>query len=748
MIYFAAILISQFSTEAHAEEPYKRVKPWRYEKYLGQIDEVIHNGPTELLLYNRYDGGVSSNTAISFTNEEGETREWLTVLSSAYDVFVVSEEFATFMGAEIKTTNKTLIPIWNEYKFGGEIKYATFDELIIGNMTLNDVIAFVGGDSDPGSDLKDSKVSIAIGMNLLESAYQIQPSEGIITIEGSPDGSALIAEYGDAITYRNFKGGTTKYGNEKSYLPSLNLITETLVNEQPQRLSIGSGQVGSCQARIGDVDTIDSNDDFNTTYTQLQFGSHTVESVCTNSQFFDQRLFPLDGIITSDVLMHFDIAVDPSNQQFALQAVNGPQKRLSFVPITLQQAQETIDEKMNESSNNEEEESTDPSASDWNALMQVQLDMGDLEAAYASATKMTEIEADKCERWLKASTIALKLDKIDEALSHAEKSAQLYRQWWDLDLDTRLTIEAEQDKMKPEDAEEAKAAQAELAEGEDTLWHHVQSGSCHEADAQAAWSHIAKGHVDSIEELYREKLDLDENLAFATAYAAFIRNDLTLAQESLRQAIILDPKSMQKAKSALSMWYADVGDWEQAKSLMKAAEAINITEPHEALTEAIEIDNYRNQEGSEATIELLEARLASLPSNIDTSYLYVRELKLAQAGGAYDDAVAAAEAVFNKSLDVIMTDQPMSRNQYRVVAQYVRFLILTDRIEKAGEIITERLEKQTFSHHYSALAYADFHAYNGDMDAAMEALQKLSLDGIDSQSIVHAMLFRSTASAE
>ena len=66
MLQFAAIFLAQMNTVALAEEPYERAKPWRYEKYLGSIDEVIHNGPTELPLYNNFSGRAGSLTALPF----------------------------------------------------------------------------------------------------------------------------------------------------------------------------------------------------------------------------------------------------------------------------------------------------------------------------------------------------------------------------------------------------------------------------------------------------------------------------------------------------------------------------------------------------------------------------------------------------------------------------------------------------------------------------------------------------------
>ena len=110
MLQFAAIFQAQMNTVALAEEPYKRAKPWRYEKYMGTVDEVIHNGSTELPLYSNFSGRPGSLTALPFTNAEEKTREWLTVFTSSFPYIVVSSEFATTWAQKSRPPTKPSSP--------------------------------------------------------------------------------------------------------------------------------------------------------------------------------------------------------------------------------------------------------------------------------------------------------------------------------------------------------------------------------------------------------------------------------------------------------------------------------------------------------------------------------------------------------------------------------------------------------------------------------------------------------------
>lgn len=741
MLQFAAIFLAQMNTVALAEEPYKRAKPWRYEKYMGTVDEVIHNGSTELPLYSNFSGRPGSLTALPFTNAEEKTREWLTVFTSSFPYIVVSSEFANYMGAKIKTTNKTLIPIWKEYKLGGQIDYATFDELVIGNMTLQNVTALIR-DYEKGTDYIqsfDDNVHILIGFNQLESAYQVLPSQGTIKIEGTADGSALISEYGNAVGYQNFSGGRYKFLKEDVLIQSGTLLIDATVDGEEQKILLETAQYRSLAQIEDGTETFHFNDS-DAKYSSYAFGNVT-ESALTTDLGLELNLVPYDGVMGLDLLNNYDIAVDVGNQQLALRPIQTEQKRANFVPVQLAQVQANIDEKINADSE-EGEETSEPTAKDYAELMSFQVQMGQLSAAYGSAIKRTELKPGDCTAWLDASDIALKLNKVSEAKDHAEKASTLYHRWWSIDLISRQDIESRQDKMKPEAQAEAEETQKSLSADAEPVWHYIQPGSCHEADAQLAWAYIASDELEKVLPLYRERIDLDEKLAMATAYSAMLENNLPLAQETLRQALKLGKGYSSIAEAGLALWYADIGDEEQFQKLMSA------TQTGDFLYQGLEMDNYRQFKGSDKAISYIQRRLKSDPSDLEYHYLYVRELRIANAGSAYDDAVANADAAFQSELlQMISNDQPLTEDTYGGLALYARYLILTGRTEQAKDIINGRLKSQNFGHAYLAMTLADFYASTGDMSAVKAELAKLKLDGRDILSLSSAMLLRSTPSA-
>ena len=77
-------------------------------KYLGTVDEVIHNGSTEPLQSIFRSGRITDRPAIE---TKGASENNFDCFASSFPYIVVSSDFAQYMGATVKTTNKTLIPI-------------------------------------------------------------------------------------------------------------------------------------------------------------------------------------------------------------------------------------------------------------------------------------------------------------------------------------------------------------------------------------------------------------------------------------------------------------------------------------------------------------------------------------------------------------------------------------------------------------------------------------------------------------
>ena len=198
----------------------------------------------------------------------------------------------------------------------------------------------------------------------------------------------------------------------------------------------------------------------------------------------------------------------------------------------------------------------------------------------------------------------------------------------------------------------------------------------------------------------------------------------------------------------MTLWYADVGDTEQFERLIYADNGSGKINTGDELFAALMVDNYRQIHGPEKTLAFIESRLKVYPTATTYHYLNVRELKLAGAGSAYDDAVAKADQVFqSEMLNYISPNQPLTNIAYNSLCNYASYLILTDRLEAAERIINDQLKKVQFNYGEMALTMANYYIYKGDMNSAMTEFSKFQLDGRGIYSLSSAFLLREPAAS-
>ena len=85
-----------------------------------------------------------------------------------------------------------MIPVPDDFKVGGEIKYVVIPSINVGDLVSNDVTALIAG-SEEGFNVGKSK-GIEIGLDALSTSYAIINSKGIIKF--SNDGAGLMNEIG------------------------------------------------------------------------------------------------------------------------------------------------------------------------------------------------------------------------------------------------------------------------------------------------------------------------------------------------------------------------------------------------------------------------------------------------------------------------------------------------------------------------------------------------------------------------
>lgn len=134
--------------------------------------------------------------------------------------------------------------------------------------------------------------------------------------------------------------------------------------------------------------------------------------------------------------------------------------------------------------------------------------------AYGTAN---ENAGEDCSYYLEYAGLAMMLGKVDDALTNATKSAELYDKWVDQSLETRLAVERGDD----------------VPEG---TYKTKQDHSCHRARTVEAYAFLAKGNHKKVEASFDEHMDLEEMLAVATAYSRLLRGQPARARGPLVQA--------------------------------------------------------------------------------------------------------------------------------------------------------------------------------------------------------------------
>ena len=184
MSLITALTLAGFSTSAHAESPFinpvslSDFSEWKLSDKTGSVGSVEMDGSVEVTLYTDENGAPTFKTFITTdATEEGEKGD-LASLMPGTSLIVVTEDFAKQNELDIKVTNKRLIPVPEDFKVGGEIKYVNIPSINIGGLVLNDVTALISGSEKVinGGPLK----GITIGLGAIPTSYAVLNSKGII----------------------------------------------------------------------------------------------------------------------------------------------------------------------------------------------------------------------------------------------------------------------------------------------------------------------------------------------------------------------------------------------------------------------------------------------------------------------------------------------------------------------------------------------------------------------------------------
>ena len=149
MNILTSLVLFGFQQEALAGTPYynpiavmNNFQEWKHSDKMGTIGSVdLADETVDLPLYNV----DVSPLLYTYGGASAEKQEQIIALMPETSLIVVTEDFAKDNELEIQTTNKRLIPVPDDFKTGGEIKYVEIPELHVGKLVIKDVIAFVSG---------------------------------------------------------------------------------------------------------------------------------------------------------------------------------------------------------------------------------------------------------------------------------------------------------------------------------------------------------------------------------------------------------------------------------------------------------------------------------------------------------------------------------------------------------------------------------------------------------------------------
>ncbi len=277
-----------------------------------------------------------------------------------------------------------------------------------------------------------------------------------------------------------------------------------------------------------------------------------------------------------------------------------------------------------------------------------------LSDAHVNATLLS----DSCLAWVRLGKAQLKAGKVADAIVSFETSADKYHGWFDMPREERKKLQKKLKKTKSDDKPDI-----------------VASAKCHDADAHLAAAVLSAGDFETVESLYRERLDLASKLALVAANARLAKGEHHLAQEPLRQAAKINRTPDSRVRLGLAMVYEKAGDWGTAEG--HYLRALQWSSSDTRLVE-MWLDGLRAAKGGEAALAAAQHFAAMDPGSRAAVYGLAREAKQTGNAEAIEAASALADMFFDKKLDTY------SRNG-SLWGVYARYLLINDRLEEAQQ---------------------------------------------------------------
>ena len=731
MLGFLISLICPFvKAVPNVNVDFSRVKTteWKPASKLISIGRTELSAPTEVALYmnthNRNNLSLNPRPHLySFVpyivaetiSDVEDVQPDVFALSTSQDFISVTDTYVEKYGLEVETYNERLIPIKDDYKFGGEIKYVVIPQLNIGQLQLFDVVAFVtSSESDMGLSSAADQGDLVIGLSSLNLAYAILPSKGVVRFGPLSEGGSFLNEVGGVqLSYGSsdwekwtFPHPTKKLKKNSQLVGAHPLMIELKIGEEPQKIQLGS-TMSTTQILVNPKLADQSTPEMYFGDLHYKWFSFSAESLDFPSDWvlsYENPFFAnpeeISGFLGSSILHRMDFAVDPSSNKISLNPAQDikyqslEEKELEFARIVFE--------------TQEKDEEEELKASTFYNLANDELDLENYTTALSLYKKSIELEKNHCGYWLNKALTETALNQSKEAIASFEQSSKLFHSWWDRSLDERLEIQKRQ-------AEELEAAETEDEQEElkASGWIEEQSANCVQSDTLKTALYLHTNHEngsidnDALVSNYKTNLDLDSRLATITGNYALLNGDLALAHEAYRQAIILEKSPLAHNRLGLALYYSDLNQWDHAKPLFEEALTLD---RYSRLSLIYYLNNARIHTNPKAVYKWAQRWRATNPDSAAAHYGLVYEAKQQGDERHIEKSIQLADIYFAEYLN--------GPSYEFILPTYISYLIMVDRMDEAKSLL-DSVKKESIG---TILEEAEYEAKIGNYEKARELI--------------------------
>jgi len=732
---FAISAMFALSTQAFAASP--------IDKLYGSIGAVsMETDRVDVPLYSAPSGYPYSSVQVTI----GE-HSYLFKLHTGSEGLYVGPRVVKDQKLKVRVGNKKLINLQgkdNKFKVGGEWKYADLGEMQIGGLSLHDVVVST---KDPNAPYKvidyyadyDSNLDFdgVIGLAALPSeiSWAIRPSAGQVSFARGEAVSGL-ATGGTTAPFTAMKSFKYRYGKVIRIASGAPLVVDVEIGGVTRPTRLMSAIIGNHYYAEESAPAA-----LNNRYGDIYYRYHdaSLGGISLGTAWFaeytalsqsPERSYAFLG---SRVLHRYDIAVDRGASTLTLKEAtdgvwNDPLAFMIAEALKAVQPEETEEAASDEEpvSGEETEATTDSEAAaagapadvnlleegsdgeatkpvsaddppggaaEWKYLKELYVSQGDLDSSIDAMQNVLAFDERDCVAWMDLGELQVRTGDFVSAISSFEKASAVYHAWYDFPLEEREELQKAYDKL---DADEKESSE-----------HHPADSHCHAADTSLAEATFSAGDLLTVEQLYRDRFDLDSRLALIAANALITKGDFAGAQAPLRQAL---KKGGTKSwtRLALAIVYANSGDWDQASLLFERALH------HHRQTQSVKVwlDALAAVQGADAAHAAAKEMAMQHPLSLASQYGVAYALRDSKDDTVRSTAQEQGETLFVGSLK----ETPREGSKWAVYARWLNLWGETEKAEAAAQKALDLSPGRAVTY----IALAEVHSANGEAEKAKE----------------------------